>query len=252
MDDMQNCNQGQPEPVTTERGGTHRLAGALFVLLAVGSAGCMFDIDGKVVEATSEEIPFWGVSTADNDPVQVQAFDGSSWTTIANATSSIPYTANDGTELFYWGIDVAVPANRWRPGTTGFVAQVRALVGTGLYQANTFTEDWISCYEDSVDTIDFVNNCKSPRSPNAFIYTTNYPGGVDVAVSGIRRATAGAWTCRSATAVARARSWISIATGAAHRPCTTSTRPSILSRLKSFTSLSLSTVASLSPAVFGG
>lgn len=166
-----------------------RLSFALAAPLLVAMNACMLSPnDGAVLNRTSA-VPFTGYTGNPNEPVQVEAFDGAAWTPIATATSSATPFNYDNTDLFDWGVNAVVPASLWRPGTTGFAAQVRARVGTSLeHTATTFTPDWVSCRNANPRIVDFLSRCQTPRTPNAFLYTPDYPAGVDLSITNIASA----------------------------------------------------------------
>lgn len=180
----------QQGPASIERGGTRRLAGVVFAFLAIALTGCMLaPVDGQVVTSTSQVVHFNGYTLKASEPVQVETFDGSSWTFLASMTTrATPERQYDGSDLYPWSTDAAVPAGRWRRGTTGFAAQVRARVGSSLERtAYTFTSSWLTCLGANPGLYEFIENCRSPRSPNAFLYTSDYPAGVDLTITSIRR-----------------------------------------------------------------
>jgi hypothetical protein len=164
---------------------------ALFLSTTTALTGCMLSpTDGDVMTNLAAAVPFSGYSTNPNDPVQVEAFDGVSWGAIANTASETTPFNYDNTDLYQWGVNAVVPASKWRPGTTGFAAQVRARVGTSLENnAVTFTPDWIDCRNNgNQKLLDFVNHCSSPRSPHVYLYSSNYPASVDLTITNLARA----------------------------------------------------------------
>ncbi len=180
----------QRGPAPNGRGGTRHLAGPFLASLALALAGCMLaPVDGQTVASASSVIHFSGYTSNASEPVQVETFDGSTWAPLAfTTTGATPERRYDDTDLYAWSVDAAVPVGRWRPGTTGRIAQVRARVGPSLEQtAFTFTSSWLTCLGANPGIYDFIKNCRSPRSPNAFLYTADYPAGVDLTITNIRR-----------------------------------------------------------------
>jgi hypothetical protein len=165
---------------------TRRLSYALAAPLLIALNACMLSpTDGTVMNSTAE-VPFSGYTGNPNEPVQVEAFDGVAWAPIATTASETTPFHYDNTDLYEWGVNVAIPANRWRPGATGFAAQVRARVGTSLANtATTFTSDWIDCRNRNPRITDFLSRCKSPRAPVAFLYTPDYPANADLVLTDI-------------------------------------------------------------------
>ncbi|MCU0682983.1 MAG: hypothetical protein MUF34_12155 [Polyangiaceae bacterium] len=165
---------------------TRRLSYALAAPLLVALNACMLSPNDGTVMNSTEVVPFSGYTGNPNEPVQVEAFDGVAWAPLATTASETTPFRYDDTDLYEWGVNVAIPANRWRPGTTGFAAQVRARVGTSLeYTATTFTPNWVSCRNQNPLIADFLSRCKSPRAPNAFLYTPDYPANVDLVLANI-------------------------------------------------------------------
>jgi hypothetical protein len=54
--------------------------------------------------------------------------------------------------------------------------------------AVTFGPDWFPCLGRNPHILDFINHCKTPRSPSAFLYSSDYPASVDLEIIGMRRA----------------------------------------------------------------
>lgn len=186
----QNGDRIRHDLASTLRDRLRRRAGACVASLAITLTGCMLGPnDGQTLASTSSVIPFGGYTANPNERVQVEAFDVlSTWTPIANTTTAATSITYDGTALYNWSVNAAVPASGWRRGTTGFVARVRARVGVSLEStAFTFTPDMWSCLNDHPGIYDFIESCQSPRSPNAFLYTSDYPAGIDLMITDIRR-----------------------------------------------------------------
>jgi hypothetical protein len=166
----------------------------LSVTLVLAMAGCMLaPVDGQVVTSTSSVIHFEGYAANPSEPWRIEAFDGLIPRPIANTTSgAAPERQYDGADLYKWSVDAQVPSSYWIPGTTGHVARVRAVWGASLSStAFTFTSDWLACLGRNPDLEDFIENCQSPRSPNAYIYTSHYPTSVDLRIVNIRPAIGG-------------------------------------------------------------
>jgi hypothetical protein len=164
----------------------HRFSYVMSAVAMLASNACLLSPNDGAVMTTTSTVPFAGYTVNPNEQVQVEAFDGAAWVPIATAVSEPTPFNYDNTDLYEWGVNAVIPAARWRPGTTGAVAQVRARVGASLdHTATTFTPDWVSCRNANQRIVDFLSRCKSPRNPNAFLYTSDYPAGVDLTITNI-------------------------------------------------------------------
>ncbi len=164
------------------------------LLLSVASvfiSACMLSpVDGQVVSSTTGSIGFGGYTHQASQAVVLQYAAGSTWINAGSTTTSatVSYTTSDGVDLYAWNLPMVLPASAWTPGTTGSFAKVRMRVpGAGANGSDatmyTFRSDWSSCYASNPTLGGFINNCQSPRSPLAFVYTRDFPSGVDLAIT---------------------------------------------------------------------
>lgn len=166
----------------------------LLVALSFAVSGCMLSpVDGEVVASTTGSINFAGYSNTASQSVVLDYGTGtSSWTNAGTTTTSatVSYTTSDGVDLYGWSLPRVLPAAAWTPGTTGSFAKVRMRVpgaGTGGADAymTTFRSDWSSCYAANPALSNFLSRCRSPRSPQAYLYTRDFPAGVDLVVTSL-------------------------------------------------------------------
>lgn len=164
-----------------------RLALVAAVLCLVGSSCMLSPVDGQVVSSTTTSIPFEGYTTTASQTVRLDYAVGSTWRDGGTTTTSATVTrVEDDVELYGWSLPTPLPAAAWTAGTTGSFARVRmampSTTGSETY-LYSFTSNWSSCYADHPGLSNFVSNCKSPNSPVAYLFTSNYPAGVDLTVT---------------------------------------------------------------------
>ncbi|WP_223758732.1 hypothetical protein [Myxococcus sp. RHSTA-1-4] len=165
----------------------------LLAALAVSTSACMLNpVDGQTVSSTTGVIDFLGYSNTGSQTVVLEHARGTSWLEVGRTTTSatVQHTTADGVELYGWSLPRVLPAAAWTAGTTGFFAKVRMRVpGAGTNGSDffmyTFRPDWSSCYEQYPETANFISYCSSPRSPHAFIYTRDFPAGVDLVITSL-------------------------------------------------------------------
>lgn len=163
-------------------------------------SGCMLEpADGKLVSSTSTPVSFSGYTDAKNEAVYVQYAVGLNWRTIMQTpedqtrTSSTVSRTEGETDLYAWHASHVLPAEAWTPGTTGSFAKVRSSVirsDTPRY-LTSFRTDWSACWASNSDIGRFISNCSSDNSPSAYIYTRNYPAGVDLDITALQRTSIG-------------------------------------------------------------
>jgi len=190
---IHSLRRAMPKHIETVPSLRHRklvLPAFLSVLLWLAS-GCMLNpVDGQLVSSTTDTIGFGGYSNTANQRVELQFAQGSAWT-LAGATTTTgtrSLVSNDGMDLFGWSLPTALPASAWTPGVTGRFAKVRMLVpgaGAGGRDAfmYTFLSDWSECLGDHPGVGAFISNCRSPRSPVAYIFTRDFPRGTDLEIT---------------------------------------------------------------------
>lgn len=176
---------------------------AVLSAFALAVSGCMLNpVDGQVVSSTSEVINFAGYTNTRSQQVDLEYGLGSSWTEVTGTTTTDTRSlvTSDGVDLFGWSIPTALPALAWSNGTTGRFAKVRMVVpGAGASGSDaymyTFLSDWSSCHAANPGLGRFLGNCQSPRSPVAYVFTRDYPTGVDLVVTNVM------WTSTGRTEV---------------------------------------------------
>lgn len=165
------------------------------VLLGLSLSACVLNpVDGQEVTSTSSPISFAGYSNTGNQTVELRTGRGSTWQAAGQAmtTASPTYTTPDGVPLYSWNINASIAEDFWSPGITGRFTKVRALALGGSpsgddAEMTTFLSDWSACYgEHGSSLARFLARCKSPNSPDAYIYTSDYPKGVDLELLSLR------------------------------------------------------------------
>lgn len=99
--------------------------------------------------------------------------------------SAPPYRYDD-VELFGWSASLVIPSSHWQPGRGGHYARLRAR-DSDNNDLNTFLPSWLDCLGAHPELDDFINSCRSPRSPEVFIYTADFTTSVDLLIENIRR-----------------------------------------------------------------
>lgn len=159
----------------------------LTLCLAVLSflSGCMLTpADGDVVSSTATALSFGGFTPNPGQAVRVEVLNGTTWLPVTTTTSSSTPFRFDGTDLYSWSASATVGS--WVPGTTGFVTRVRAIVTSSDGSTNnayTFTPTWSTCLNENPTLSGFLSRCTSKNSPNAFVYTRDYPAGLDLTIT---------------------------------------------------------------------
>lgn len=158
-------------------------------LLVVSSACMLNPVDGQVVSSMTAAQSFGGYSNTASQSVRLEWGTGVVWNdagvTTTSATSSF---VEDDVLLYGWNINTALPAAAWGAGTTGHFAKVRMVVppttagGTDTFMYS-FKPDWSACRAANPGLSNFISRCKSPRSPVAYLYTSDFPAGADFTVS---------------------------------------------------------------------
>lgn len=149
------------------------------VLLAL-SGGCMLGpYDGQVVRDRSTPVDFSGFHVVGGRTVDVLARDRSgTYRRIGGARSStVAGRTGSDTDLFSWyDPGVVIPPEYWRSGgCSGFYANVRARDPDSDRTFISVERDWGACWEDvEYDVGRFADECASPNSPTATIFTEDY------------------------------------------------------------------------------
>lgn len=131
-----------------------------------------------VVETTSERIKFDGAVFHPGEQVTIEALNVQTglFETIAAVeatTSPGPFRGPDGQALYSWEVLLVLPAQYWRAGTVcGFSAKVRA--SAYGWHLMTLESDWLECWTEHPDHLDFALHCASDRSPEAVIVTADF------------------------------------------------------------------------------
>jgi len=168
----------------------HRALRVACAAAALAANACTLNpVDGQSIANTSTSISFAGLSNTANQQVRVEVISGGSTPLVIGSTATAPtVTINDsGTDLFAWSLNATIPSSRWVAGTTGSFARIHTrFVGAALDGSDsfgyTFRPDWSSCHAANPNLGNFLTRCKSPRSPDAFIYTSDFPAGVDLII----------------------------------------------------------------------
>jgi hypothetical protein len=180
-----------------------RLAFASALVFVSTTTACMLNpVDGQVVADTRTWIFFNGYTAMPGQDVEVEASvagDPSQWLVVAaTKTSTVPTHTEEEAPVYPWSmLPRALPAEAWIAGTTGHVARLRLRVVGGPngngddMRAATFIPDWFRCRLEHPQIRDFLHYCQSPNSPDAYVYTRDYPAGVDLAVTALRAADGG-------------------------------------------------------------
>lgn len=157
--------------------------------------GCMLEpADGKLVSNTSTPITFAGYTDQRNETVIIDYAVGASWAELTRTDTSPSVSLTEtGIDLFSWSASQALPAAAWTPGTSGSFAKVRSYIERSGTRRNltSFRTDWSACWATYSDIGRFIGNCSSDNSPDAYIYTRNYPTGVDLHITALRWTSSG-------------------------------------------------------------
>lgn len=158
--------------------------------LVLASPACMFaPYDGQSVSSTSTVLDFNGSDYQHARGIQIQAYNHSSnqFQLLTRVTPSSSPQRYDGSDWFMWQTSQAIPASFWRAGLkSGSFARVRALRegADGSASGGSLTSverDFANCAAANGDRVgQFLANCASPNSPEAYVYTSAYPRTVDM------------------------------------------------------------------------
>ena len=160
------------------------------VAMLLTASGCSVSpTDGHTVSTRSELISFEGYIP---DPgmtvtINVENPGTGALSPITTATSSSSGQMFDGIEWFPYNQTASIPNSLWNDGpTTGHFAKVRVTT-TAPFYSNLYSlgPDWVSCFVENNNFSDFAANCTSPNSPDAYVYTSNFPSNIDLAVEGM-------------------------------------------------------------------
>lgn len=164
----------------------YAIAGMLLAL----SGGCMLEpADGKLVSNTATPITFAGYTDQDSETVVIEYAVGARWQELTRTdTSSSVSLTESGSHFFSWSASQILPPAAWTAGTTGSFAKVRSHVtrSGNHHNLTSFRTDWSACWATNSDVGRFISNCSSDNSPFAYIYTRNYPTGVDLHITALR------------------------------------------------------------------
>lgn len=175
------------------------LTSALLASLALWVSGCMLNpVDGQVVNGSTDSISFGGYTHVASQRVELQFGRGETWTRVTDTTTTAERSlvSDDGVDLFGWVIPTTLPPSAWTNGVTGRFAKVRMLVPGGGAAGRdtfmtTFLSNWSSCHSENPGVSSFISRCASPRSPVAYVFTRDYPTGVDLEITALRRTSSG-------------------------------------------------------------
>lgn len=158
-------------------------------------SGCMLDpADGKLVSSTGTPINFAGYTDQSNETVNIEYAVGSGWVRLARTdTATLVSLRASDMDLYSWGISRTLPSEAWTAGTTGSFAKVRTYIMRSGAHRNliSFRTDWSTCWADNSEIGSFISNCSSDNSPFAYIYTRDYPAGVDLQITALLRTSTG-------------------------------------------------------------
>jgi hypothetical protein len=158
--------------------------GVCAVCLGATMTGCMLaPTDGVQVSPSATTAPqqFGGVVPSAGAALTVNYYQTTSkhYLPIATATSDTTAEDVDGTNLFFWGANAVIPSDGWASGVTGHVARVETVLAAGGSVGDvlleSFPPNWSICQAQNPRPTNFFENCKSVHSPEAFVYTTDFP-----------------------------------------------------------------------------
>ncbi len=163
----------------------------LALVLSVFTTACMLTpVDGQTVSSPTTSVSFGGYSNTASQRVRLDYYGaGLAWRDGGVATTSPTVSlVEDGVSLYGWSLISTLPADAWRPGTTGQWAKVRMMAPGAATDGSdqplySFRPDWSSCRTANPGISNFISNCQSPRSPVAYLYTPDFPAGADFTVS---------------------------------------------------------------------
>lgn len=158
------------------------------VAVAAVCPACMLSPeDGETIGSTSSTVVFEGFDYASESDVRLEVHNPSSGgfdPLITVQTGDTPYRY-DGADWYSWNHSQSIPGTYWRAGPKGgHYAKVRAIRGSGG-SFSSVTPGWGSCRADHPGVSDFINHCTSSQSPNANIYTSAFPGTIDLVVDNL-------------------------------------------------------------------
>lgn len=154
-------------------------------LTLASTPGCMLSpTDGETLATRQVPVDFEGFDTNPLSSVQVLVHNPSSNAfdpLTVTRTGNTPYSY-DGSTWYRWSISTSLPTSYWRLGRKGgYFAKVRSRRpgGSNLYSVRS---DWEDCQTDNPSVGAFTSNCTSDQSPNANIYTADFPATFDLMV----------------------------------------------------------------------
>lgn len=176
--------------VQTQNHSAQRLCYMCITALLTLMSGCMLEpADGKSVNSTSTPITFAGYTDQSSETVVIEYAVGATWRELTRTgTASSVSLTESGTDFFSWSSSQTLPPEAWNAGTTGSFAKVRSHVtrSGNHHNLTSFRTDWSSCWGSNPNVGQFISNCSSDNSPWAYIYTRNYPAGVDLQLTALR------------------------------------------------------------------
>ncbi|WP_426748173.1 hypothetical protein VZQ01_14950 [Myxococcus faecalis] len=148
--------------------------------------------DGQLADSRTVSLTFEGASLKPSQTIRFEVHSGGATPAVfASTTTRATPTRIQDLDYFQWSTSAVIPSSRWVAGTTGYFARIRTRLVANLANgsdsiAYTFPPDWSSCYSEYPAAGDFVVNCQSPHSPDAYVYTRDFPTGVDLIVKDMR------------------------------------------------------------------
>jgi hypothetical protein len=158
----------------------------ILALIALFTSACMLrPVDGAV-GAPGDTLTLSGYESQPGSTLVIQNHQFGSWLNIATTTTSTTATPYGGQNFYAWSSSVSLPY--WTAGTTGQVARIAVQRADGSY-AITVRPDVADCFNLHPGLNDFFDHCRSPHSPEAYVYTSNYPATADLVIDGATRST---------------------------------------------------------------
>lgn len=160
-----------------------------WALAALNLSACMFSpTEDQQVSSTAESVQFMGYDRAGDREILIEAFDPAtrSYERIATTRTSTQSQAFEGLDWYQFDTQRQVPPAYWvEGGKGGSFARVRAMRANGE-EIHSIKRNWLDCYNASGRSIVyFLTRCLGADSPNAYLYTRDYPTQVDLVLSSV-------------------------------------------------------------------